>query len=122
LAPPGDASVHQLSVSSQAVGRPDTEAFHDTWPVAFDQRVGVLDQRQEAGGTAPRTQVDFDGPASPAERSYGRPAAGTNRTATSRPADLEDICAVIREHHRGETAGRPPYLNHFDALQRPSHS
>ena len=80
LPPAGHAAIDQSRIALGAFRGTEPKTLHNAWPIALDQRVGRLDQRQRFLDRFGTLQIEGDNPFSPPQRTLGR-AAGPDRRA-----------------------------------------
>ena len=118
LPPAGHAAVDEPRIALRAVGGAEAKALHDAGPIALDQRVGRLDQRQRLLDRFRALEIERRRsvfPAAADSSESGRSGSPSGRLV--RANDRDDLRAEVGEHAAGERTG-PDALELDDASGR----
>ena len=119
LPPAGHAAINQSRIALGAVGGTEPKTLHNAWPIALDQRVGRLDQRQRFLERFGTLQIEGDNPFSPPQRTLGERPVRIAERSLVRADDRDNLGAEIGEHAAGErTWADPLELDHLQTCKR----
>ncbi len=123
LPPAGHAAIDEPRIAPGAVGGAKAQALHHARPIALDQRVGRLDQRQRLGESLRALEIEGRDPLAAPERSFQERPIGIAESRLVRADDRDNLGAEIGEHAAGErTRTNALELDHLQTCKRTQHA
>src|SRR5580693_3541961 len=119
LPPASHAAIDQSRIALGAFRGSEPKTLHNAWPIALDQHVGRLYQRQRFLGLFGTLQIKGDNPFSPPQGTFGQRAVRIAKLGFVRAYDRDNLGAEIGEHAAGErTWADPLELDHLQTCKR----
>src|SRR3984957_765442 len=119
LPPTGHAAIDQSRIALGAFRGSEPKTLHNAWPIALDQRVGRLYQRQRFLELFGTLQIEGDNPFSPPQGTFGQWPVRIAERGLVGAHDRDDLGAEIGEHAAGERAWADPLeLDHLQTYKR----
>ena len=119
LPPAGHAAINQPRIALGAVGRAEPKTLHDARPIAFDQRIGGLNQRQRCFELVGTLQIEGDNPFSPPQWTFRQGPVGIAERGFAGARDRDNFGAEIGKHAACKrTWADPLELDHLQTCKR----
>src|SRR5580704_2221662 len=119
LPPAGHAAIDQSRIALGAFRGTEPKTLHNAWPIALDQHVGRLYQRQRFLELFGALQIESDNPLSAPQGTFGQWPVRIAERGLVGTYDRDNLGAEIGEHAAGErTWADPLELDHLQTCKR----
>ena len=123
LPPASHAPIDQPRIPFGAFRRAEAKTLHHARPIALDQGVGRLDQRQRFCDRFRKLQIKGNNSLSPAQGTVGERPLRIAELGFVRADDGDHLGAEIRQHAAGQRTWTDPLeLDHLQACKRTHHA
>ena len=103
LPPARHTPINEARVALGAFRGAEAKTLHNAWPIALDQRIGRLDQRQRFLELFGPLLIKGDSPLSPPQRTFRQRPVGIAELSFARADDRDNVGAEIGQSYNSFT-------------------